>query len=278
MSDPGWGLVLGGGGAVGTAYLAGVLAALQDVGVDLSTPGIVIGTSAGSLAAAQVRRGDAPADVLAVADVPLQESGDPGEHYERAWTTGRELSRRVLGSSAVVARSMLRVPLPKPSSHLEERFPGGLYRIRDSGRLRDVVGTSWPTAPLWLIAADLYTRHRRAFGSRPDDHEIPLTTAVRASCAVPGFYEPVRVGGHRYVDGGVLSTTSLDLAARFGCKRIVCVAPMGYEPGSGTPRGVARVMRRPAVRAIRDELRRARALGSEVLVVQPHVEDLELHG
>ena len=41
-----------------------------------------------------------------------------------------------------------------------------------------------------------------------------MADAVAASCAIPGFYHPVEIDGRRYVDGGMRSTSNLDLADR----------------------------------------------------------------
>lgn len=276
----GWALALGGGGSVGLAYISGVLSALADVGVDLASAGLVVGTSAGAIGAAAVRQGAAPADLVHIADAEpdaaAAAAGRSPRHFERAWTDGVDLCHRVVGSSAVVARSMLKLPLPMPPAAVEAYFPGGLFRPRGDGMHR-LLGDAWPDAPLWVVAVDLRTRRRVALGRSPEDRSLPLHRAVMASCAVPGLYEPVRLGDRRFVDGGVNSTTSIDMAVRHGCSRVVAVVPLGYE-ATGRPSPVQRVLRRPAVRGVRRELRRAGDRARDVLVVQPLLEDLELYG
>jgi NTE family protein len=56
------------------------------------------------------------------------------------------------------------------------------------------------------------------------DSGVPLLQAVAASCAVPGVYPPVTIGGRRYVDGGMRSATNADLAAQH--ERVVVLAPI----------------------------------------------------
>ena len=46
-------LILGGGGASGNAWLIGVIAGLFDAGLDVTEADLIIGTSAGSTAAAR---------------------------------------------------------------------------------------------------------------------------------------------------------------------------------------------------------------------------------
>ena len=68
-SAPRVGLVLGGGGAVGAAYHAGALAAIEhDLGWDAHDADVIVGTSAGALVGALLRLG-APATDLAALTV-----------------------------------------------------------------------------------------------------------------------------------------------------------------------------------------------------------------
>ena len=277
---PGWGLALGGGGAVGIAYIAGVLGALAERGVDLHSAGLMVGTSAGAVAAAALRGGADAAGVQAFSDAAPDDAaaaaGKTPRHFEPAWQDRLELWHRMVGSSAVVARSMLRMPLPMASPRVRAYFPAGLFRPRGDG-MATLLGDAWPVDPLWVVAVDLATRRRVALGRRPEDRQYPLHRAVMASCAVPGFYEPVTLGRRHFVDGGVNSTTSIDMAVRAGCSRVVAVVPLGYEPG-GRPRPLDRVVRRAAVRGVRRELGRVGERARDVLVIQPHAVDLELHG
>jgi len=58
-------LVLGGGGAAGNAWLIGIIAGLAEAGLDMTEAAdLVIGTSSGATAAAQVRSGITPAELL----------------------------------------------------------------------------------------------------------------------------------------------------------------------------------------------------------------------
>ena len=72
-------LVLGGGGSAGNAWLIGVVAGLYDAGVDVTQAELVIGTSAGSTAAAQIMSAS-PTQLLAdiVSAVPPQRTRAAG--------------------------------------------------------------------------------------------------------------------------------------------------------------------------------------------------------
>ena len=81
---------------------------------------------------------------------------------------------------------------------------------------------------------------------RPGTPAVPTHVAVAASCAVPGVWPPITVGGRRWIDGGAASPANADLAA--GCDRVVIVAPL-----------LAGVGLIPGVEAQAETLRRQRA-------------------
>ena len=56
--------------------------------------------------------------------------------------------------------------------------------------------------------------------------DIPISAAVRASTALPMIYAPYRVRDRELVDGGIVSTTNLDIAVEAGAKFIVVVNPL----------------------------------------------------
>jgi NTE family protein len=47
--------------------------------------------------------------------------------------------------------------------------------------------------------------------------------AVRASCSIPGVFQPVRIGDKAYVDGGVVSPVAVDAAKRAGADVVIAV-------------------------------------------------------
>src|SRR5204862_2800289 len=91
--------------------------------------------------------------------------------------------------------------------------------------IRRVVPTGWTPHPnLWIVVCDYETGQRVAFG-RDDAAEADLADAVAASCAIPGIYHPVTIDGRRYVDGGICSTSNLDLLRNEGLDLVVCLNP-----------------------------------------------------
>jgi NTE family protein len=96
--------------------------------------------------------------------------------------------------------------------------------------------SAWVSHPAtWLVSMDYATGERVAFGS-PTAPTATISEALRASWAIPGWFPPVEIAGHRYVDGGAASTASADLVAPLGLDEVVVLAPMastGRVPGRG---------------------------------------------
>lgn len=232
-------LVLGGGGVTGVAWELGILAGLAERGVTLATADLVVGTSAGSVVGAQVCSGAPVEDLYAAQLRPAR-----GEVAARlglpvlarlVWAGGltrdAAAARARIGTMAVAART------PSEASRrsvIEARLPA-----------RD-----WPARRLLVTAVDVATGEFVVFDA---DTGVSLVDAVGASCAVPGVWPPVTVGGRRFMDGGMRSAVNADLAA--GAERVVVLAPMAAAFGP-MPRLSAQVAA-------------LRAAGSRVAVVMP---------
>jgi NTE family protein len=104
-----------------------------------------------------------------------------------------------------------------------------------------------------------------------------LHQGVMASCAIPGFYQPVKLGPLTLVDGGLHSPTNLDLAAKADFDLIVCVAPMAYDT-LHAPNKIEQLVRRVPARRLASEVAMARSRGSEVLLLRPGASEVRLHG
>ena len=209
-------LVLGGGGITGIAWEVGVLIGLADAGVDLTGADLVVGTSAGSVVGAQVTCG---ADLAAMYERQLSPPA-PGEPVARM--TRASLARygwallRSRGRDADFRRRIGTLALAAERAGLTPREQERLDVI--GARL---VSAEWPDRPLVVTAVDAETGEFTPFDR---DSGVPLLQAVAASCAVPGVYPPVTIGGRRYVDGGMRSATNADLAAEY--ERVVVLAPI----------------------------------------------------
>ncbi len=283
------GLVLGGGGLVGLAYHAGALKALDEAGVDLRGSDVIVGTSAGAIMAAYLAAGWSPSDFYDYANGRHPRALERAEDQRREtrniftplWNTPAQRVARSIGSTFAVVSARgywNRIARDRiPHDRLRRAFPAGLYSTTETRlRLEEDLPQEWPRDDLYICGADLYTGRRVAFG-HPDAPAAGLPDAVLASTAIPGVFPPVRIDARQYVDGGIVSATSLDLAVDAGCTSIICVAPLGYrnEGGIAEPRlWLPMAMRSLFARSLRREVNEARAKGIDVLVIRPWVSDL----
>ena len=280
-------LVLGAGGTVGLTYHAGVLRALERVGgFRPDDAELVVGTSAGSVVGAYLRSGWETEDFWELAMGthsslaglnPEEIAAMRAEMFTPRFRTGPDLVRRLLGSAFVLGRSVWRMPGPVAPGWMRHVFPGGLFDMTEGKRrFADDLPLKWPDRLLWLCAVDI-TSGRRVVLGREHSPEATLHQGVMASSAIPGFYQPVRVGELTLVDGGAHSPTNLDLAARADFDLIICVAPMAYDPAS-SPSLPEQLIRRFPARRLASEVAVARARGAEVLLLRPTREEIRLHG
>ncbi len=272
------GLVLGGGGITGFAYLTTTLTVLSQItGWDPRCADVIIGTSAGSNVGGLLRGG-----------TPIEESLDdimtlpanPRSMERLRELSGREQDRqiRVLPTSIKMAvRESLRGPLLRPGRVVSGLLPPGNIRTDTLGdRMIELHGTDWPDDELLVTTVRLEDSERVVFGK--DRTDIDVGTAVEASSAIPGFFRPVRINGFRYVDGGVHSPTNADLLLDRDLDLVVLVAPMSvnsYTKGWMTFNGSLRLYWRNQVQREIDKLREA---GHKVLVLEPSLEEARAMG
>jgi NTE family protein len=262
------GLVLGGGGLTGTAFHAGVIAGLAEfAGWDARTAELIVGTSAGSTSAALLRAGLPPADFVArMRGEPLSPEGDRvlgglGPLRRPAELRPRARRPAAPGLLAPIARRPWRSrPGILAAALLPEGNLDGADSVAGIGDLFD----GWPDRPTWICTVCLEDGARVVFGR---EAIASVRDAVSASCAIPGYYAPVRIAGRRHVDGGVWSAHNLDLLAAADLDLVVVSAPMSTTDPWAIERGTG--MRAPVRHRLDREVDVVRRSGVPVTVVQP---------
>ena len=280
-------LVLGAGGTVGLAYHAGVLKALHDVvGIEASDADLLVGTSAGSAASAYLRSGYTSDDLWQMALgthetlVGLNDEEVAARRralFTRNWKSPAELMRLGIGTSYALLRIAGVAPTVRLPRSIKGQFPAGLFTMASAeDDLGEQLADQWPDKELWLCAYDLVRRERVVLGNGAPTR-LTLPRAVLASCAIPGLYRPVRDGRRVLVDGGVSSTTNLDLVVPRARGLVVVVAPMAYETNE-IHRPADQLTRRRATRALAHETRLVRDAGNELIIVRPTRREVRAHG
>lgn len=282
------GLVLGAGGVLGGAWLAGALAAVAETTEwDPACADVIVGTSAGSMIGALLAGGVPPWFMVAHSagdSFPglLDANGQPTDEADRS--AGGVLVRRKglpdlrpysIGLGVRALRNPRRHRLGAAAAAFAPRGVMSTRPLRET--VQRVVPSGWADHPaLWVVATDMATGRRVVFG-REDAPRADLSAAVAASCAVPGLYRPVLVDGRRYVDGGAWSPSNLDCVARADLDVVLCLNPLSSRPEDLASAGRGRVrgaMRRSTGRRLGWEARRLRERGTAVVLLQPSAEDL----
>ena len=259
-------LVLGGGGAAGNAWTIGVIAGLAEAGLDMTEAAdLVIGTSSGANAAAQVRSGIPPAELLAsVLSPPVQPVGQnrerpPSLPMATVFERMRAISAAAT-SAADLQRAMGAFGLESDSTLGPE--VAGQRRAMVAARLPR---HEWPDRPMIVVAVNAHTGELAAFDR---DSGVDLVDAVTAGTALPGLVPTHSINGTRYINGGVRSADNADLAS--GYANVVVLSPFGGRSGP-LPPGQFEGLRRPPEWGtdLASQVEALRKQGSRVEVITP---------
>jgi NTE family protein len=234
-------LVLGGGGFTGGVYEIGALRALDLLAVNSTVNNfdVYVGTSAGSFVASMLANGVTPEEMMQVInsddnmgleDLDLNKALKP--NYLGFLGKGVALPLRTLE----LLRSLVRIGDFSAMDFgvgLAEALPTGIYSgsgiadyveeaLSTDGRVNDF---RLIDPELYLTATDLDTCERIVFGEEGWS-DVPISKAVECSTCLPIVYKPVDLKGRQFIDGGIRSTTNVDIAVEKGAKFIVVVNPL----------------------------------------------------
>jgi NTE family protein len=257
-------LVLGGGGSAGHAWTIGVIAGLAEAGIDMTEEAdLVIGTSSGATAAAQVRSGIPPAELLAsilsppvppvVQNRPPHTGPQMSTVYERMRAIGAAASsaedlQRAMGAFGLECDATLG---PAAAEHWRATVAARLPR------------PEWPDRPMIVAAVNAHTGELATFERNSG---VDLVDAVTAGTALPGVVPTHNINGTRYINGGVRSAENADLAR--GYANVVVISPFGGRIGP-LPAGQFEGLRRFPGADLESQVEALRQQGSRVEVITP---------
>ncbi len=235
-------LVLGGGGFTGGVYEIGALRALDLLAVNrtINEFDVYVGTSAGAFIASMVANGITPEEMMRVinsdlpsplSDISLGTLLHP--NYGGFLRKSLTFPLRVAGVARGLLSHLSEVSAVDIVNGLAGGLPSGVYSGRgieayveealaDPDRTNDF---RLLDHELYLTATDLDSTERVVMGDG-EWMDVPISTAVAASGALPMLYEPVRIDGREFIDGGIRSTTNIDVAVEHGAKFIVVINPV----------------------------------------------------
>jgi NTE family protein len=235
-------LVLGGGGFTGGVYEIGALRALDLLSVNRTVNqfDVYVGTSAGAFVAAAVANGVTPEEMMRVlvqqVPTPFPDARISAllrPNYKEFVAKGALIPFRLAQVVRRLLRDLGQMSAVDIAVGLAEALPSGLYSgegiehyvktvLSDPDRTDDFRLLEYE---LYLATTDLDTCERIVLGAQGWD-DVPISKAVSASGALPMIYKPVKIKDRELVDGGIVSTTNVDIAVEAGAKFIVVVNPL----------------------------------------------------
>jgi len=215
-------LVLGGGGATGNAWLIGVIAGLFDAGLDVTDADLIVGTSAGSTAAAQITAASPTklfTDIVSAAPPQRSAPVNAEREHARVGAPPNDLDRTSRIIAAAADPADMRRKLGAAALEMHASSDASAQAQRRAAVAARLPSQEWPDRPMLITAADAHTGEPVVF----DRHSgVELVDAVAASTAGGFAYG---IGDKRYIDGGYRADVNADLAT--GYARVLIVAPLG---------------------------------------------------
>src|SRR4051794_8543544 len=213
--------------------MTGVLAGLEEAGVDPRESGGFVGSSAGSIVAASLAGGVSPLSRLGELPeqppVEEQEPAGPGAVRRAVETAASPIAALALSWATPGGAFVRRLALG--------RVPEGQRSLGGLGRWLEGLDVSWD-GRLRITAVEGESGRRGVLGA-PGAPDLSVAQAVLASCAIPGVFRPLKANGRTYVDGGAWSPTNMDAAEVARGDRVLCLNPTSTTAVGPVSRSIA---------------------------------------
>lgn len=234
------GLALAGGGPLGAIYEIGALVAIDEAlqGLRLNACDVFVGVSSGAFFASGLANGLTPRDMHArFIETRHDDPFEPDMLFKPAFA---EYGKRFVTVPRLLASALtdyLKGGADRRAAgsleRLSKALPNGIFDSTPVRRyLQRLAATPQQTddfrelkKKLFIIATDLDASELVAFGAPGFDH-VPISCAVEASAALPGYFPPVEIDGRHYVDGALLKTLNASAALKEGVKLLFAINPL----------------------------------------------------
>lgn len=235
------GLALGGGGPLSGIYEIGALRALDECldGINFNDIDVYVGVSSGALIAANLANQITTAQMcrIFIINEPHGHPFHPQVFFQPAF---KEYGKSLLKVPSIISRKVAHMlSRPGDQSILEaftgliEALPNGLFSNEVLSEYLSVLYDGHGRTDdfrelrrkLFLVAADLDSGEAVRFGESGYDH-IPISKAVQASVACPGFYTPVEIEGRYFADGTLLKAMHASVALDEGADLVIGINPL----------------------------------------------------
>jgi len=280
------GIVLGAGGVLGFTWSVAALHAWeQETGLDARDAEVRVGTSAGSILAGLLGLGVSTGTILRH-QLGTSRADDRNVEWDYDVDSGGSrppLPKFGIGSPGLMLAALKHPGRLPPMSAMSGILPRGQASLGPLERMLERLAEGaqdWPDRDTWIVAMDYATGKREVFG-RPGSLPARLSQAVQASCSIPGWYQPVTIGHRSYVDGGLLSSTSVDLLAGAGLSDVLVIAPMAsrhYDRPRSPLARLERRWRRATTKRVLREMAKVEATDTRVRLLCPGPADLAAIG
>ncbi len=205
-------LVLSGGGARGVAHI-GVLKVLEELRVPVD---MVLGTSMGSLVGGVYASGLSPGELEEKVRAINWDTifKDEPARQDIPWHQKKDDYTNLFGLEFGFRDGKILLPHGTTAGYKFEFLLTDMVGLAAGRESR-----SFDTLPVPFraVAMDLENGSMKVFDSGV------LVKAMRASMSVPAFIAPASIGGHLYVDGGMVRNLPVDVARKAGCDIIIAV-------------------------------------------------------
>jgi predicted acylesterase/phospholipase RssA len=223
-------MALSGGGLEGFLFQLGVLRAL-DVGLrgrNLQSIEVFSGISSGSIAASLVAGGVPTLEVIKAmyGKSEILDPLTPSTLYDIA---AKDIGRRILRQTTMwtglepnkwLRNAMSSIPTGFfKGDALKNYFKAALDAFKCDDNFKSL------KSELYIGATDQDSFEHVVFGKEPW-RDVPVSDALRASCALPPFFVPSRIRDRWFVDGQITKTCNLELVVQRLCRLVFIIDPL----------------------------------------------------